>query len=399
MHKQMSLIMSLLAGFALAAASSCGTHTLDKAIDKALQVSAAQLSSLGEVYYDAEKFPRSWDPSTGEYKDFSYRDWTCGFYPGCLWLYYEMTGDEQYKALAEHFTDKVKDVPMMTHTHDVGFMVMCSYGHKYAVEGDEASREAIIQAARSLSTRYNPEIGLTRSWSFGKKWNYPVIIDNMMNLELLFKASELTGEESFRDIALSHADKTMLNHFRDDYSTWHVVSYNDDGTVECKNTHQGYSDDSRWSRGQSWGLYGYTMCYRFTGDKRYLDQAVGIAGLIMSLPTMPADLIPYWDYDAPGIPDEPRDASAAAITASALLELQGMVDEPLAASYRDYACKILSSLCSKAYLSEPGTNGYFILKHSTGAASLGSEIDVAINYADYYFLEAIKRYKSLEANK
>ena len=254
--------------------------------------------------------------------------------------------------------------------------------------------EAVLQAARSLASRFNPGIGLIRSWDFGK-WHYPVIIDNMMNLELLFKASELTGDPVYRDIAVSHANKTIANHFRGDNSSWHVVSYNDDDTVEMKTTHQGYSDDSRWARGQAWGLYGYTMCYRFTSDPAYLDQAKKIASLIMDLPTMPDDGIPYWDYDAPGIPDEPRDASAAAITASALLELQGMVEEPLAGEYVRYAEKILSSLCSPAYLAAPGTNGSFILKHSTGAAPKGSEVDDAINYADYYFLEALKRLKNL----
>ncbi len=375
-------------------ALDCRAGRIDRDIDRALKVSAAQMKGLAGVYYDSDKFPRSWDPSKQKYKDFAYRDWTCGFYPGSLWIYYRMTGDEQAKALAQHFTDKVKGVPYMTHTHDLGFMVMCSYGQQYKAEGDEISKAAILQTAASLSTRFNPQIGLIRSWNFGK-WNYPVIIDNMMNLELLFEASRLGGDPSYARIAVSHADKTMQNHFRADNSSWHVVSYNDDGSVECKNTHQGYSDDSRWSRGQAWGLYGYTVCYRYTKDPRYLEQAKKIAELIMTLPGMPSDLIPYWDYDAPGIPDEPRDASAAAITASALLELQGMVEKPLSRKYIKYAKKIISSLCSREYLAEEGTNGWFILKHSTGAASLGSEIDVALNYADYYFLEAVQRYRQL----
>ena len=365
---------------------ACGKRDMDQALHTAV----IQMKSLGQRYYDSDLFPRSWDERTGVYNEFTYRDWTCGFYPGCLWLCYDLTGDEGCRDLAEHFTAKVKDVPFMTHTHDLGFMVMCSYGQQYALEGDGVSREAVIQAARSLASRFNPEIGLIRSWDFGN-WNYPVIIDNMMNLELLFKASELTGDPLYRDIAVRHADKTMENHFREDNSSWHVVSYHDNGSVEMKTTHQGYSDDSRWARGQAWGLYGYTMCYRFTSDPDYLEQAKKIASLIMNLPTMPDDFIPYWDYDAPGIPDEPRDASAAAITASALLELQGMVGEPLAGEYARYAERILGSLCSPAYLARPGTNGSFILKHSTGAAPSGKEIDHAINYADYYFLEALKR--------
>lgn len=376
----------------------CWHSRMARRIDSALAVTGGQLKGLAAEYYDSELFPRSWDPATAKYKDFKYKDWTCGFFPGCLWIYYQLTGEEEYKTLAEHYTDKVKEIPHMSHTHDLGFMVMCSYGQQYKVEGDAVSREAIINAAHGLASRYNPEIGLTRSWNFGR-WHYPVIIDNMMNLELLFKASELTGDDSFRQMAVSHADKTMANHFREDASSWHVVSYNDDGTVEMKTTHQGCSDDSRWSRGQAWGLYGYTMCYRFTKDPRYLEQAKKIADLMMTLPTMPKDLIPYWDYDAPKIPDEPRDASAAAITASALLELQGMVDSKLAKKYTDYAEKIIRTLCSGEYLAPAGTNGWFLLKHSTGAASLGSEIDVALNYADYYFLEAIQRYSALKGLK
>ena len=371
--------------------SGCkGTAPSDKDVDRSLRTAVFQMKALGQLYYDSDVFPRSWDEQTGSYNEFTYRDWTCGFYPGCLWLCHELTGDGECRDLAEHFTAKVKDVPFMTHTHDLGFMVLCSYGLQYAIEGDDVSREAVLQAARSLASRFNPGIGLIRSWDFGK-WHYPVIIDNMMNLELLFKASELTGDPVYRDIAVSHADKTIANHFREDNSSWHVVSYNDDGTVEMKTTYQGYSDDSRWARGQAWGLYGYTVCYRFTSDPAYLDQAKKIASLIMDLPTMPDDGIPYWDYDAPGIPDEPRDASAAAITASALLELQGMVEEPLAGEYVRYAGKILSSLCSPAYLAAPGTNGSFILKHSTGAAPIGSEVDDAINYDVYYFIEALKR--------
>jgi len=381
-----SLLISLALSLALL---SC--QSLHRQLDKVMDVSGEQLKSLSELYHDSEQFPRSWDPATGKYKDFSYRDWTGGFFPGSLWIYYEMTGKEEYRTMAEHYTAKLAPTPFYTHTHDLGFMVMCSYGRQFDNIGDDTSRAAIIQAATSLIGRFDPQIGLIRSWSFGK-WNYPVIIDNMMNLELLFRASELTGDDRFRNIAISHADGTIKNHFREDASTWHVVSYNADGSIESKGTHQGYSDDSRWARGQAWAIYGYTMCYRFTKEARYLEQACKVASLIMTLPDMPEDHIPYWDYDAPGKPDAVRDASAAAITASALLELKDYVDPELSASYLEYAESIMSSLSSKQYLAGPGENGYFILKHSTGAAPLNSEVDVAINYADYYFLEAIERY-------
>lgn len=292
------------------------------------------------------------------------------------------------------FTARLSDIPAIKTTHDLGFMVFCSYGKQYEVEKDSISAAAIVEASNSLISRFDPSIGLIRSWNFGK-WNYPVIIDNMMNLEMLFWASEYTGNPQYRDIAIKHADKTMENHFREDNSSYHVVSYNNDGTVESKGTHQGYSDSSSWSRGQAWALYGYTLCYRFTKDNRYLEQSENIATLIIDNKTTPKDHIPYWDYDAPNIPDEPRDASAAAVTASALLELQLYVDKNLAKIYKDYAASIIRSLSSPEYLADKGDNGFFILKHSTGAASLGSEIDVPLVYADYYFLEALKRYREL----
>lgn len=386
----MKTIVTLLSATLIASCVPGQSGTPDTA--RALETATVQLKAAGGAWLDAKNFPRSY--GDGKFHEMEFDDWTCGFYPGSLWLTYEMTGDEELAALARHYTAKLADVPAMTHTHDLGFMVMPSFGLEYALTGDENAKAAVVQAAHSLAGRFNDRIGLIRSWDFGE-WNYPVIIDNMMNLEMLFTVAEWTGEKHLAEIAVSHADRTMENHFRPDNSSWHVVSYNDDGTVESKTTWQGTSDDSRWARGQAWGLYGYTVCYRFTHEQRFLDQAKRIAALIIGLPDMPSDKIPYWDYDAPGKPEAPRDASAAAVTASALFELQGMVDLELSAKYRAYAEDILRALCSDVYLAEPGTNGNFILMHSTGAAPFNSEIDDAICYADYYFLEAIKRYKAL----
>ena len=251
-----------------------------------------------------------------------------------------------------------------------------------------------IEAAKSLVSRCDPRIGLIRSWDFGE-WNYPVIIDNMMNLEMLFWASKHTGDPVYRDVAVRHADITMKNHFRDDASSFHVVSYNDDGTVESRGTFQGYSDSSAWARGQAWGLYGYTMCYRETGDAKYLKHAERIADFIMHHPNTPADRIPYWDYNAPDIPDAPRDASAAAVVSSALFELSTLVPEAEGKRYFDYAETLLMNLSSDAYLARKGANGGFILMHSVGHLPADSEIDTPLNYADYYYLEAIGRYLSL----
>lgn len=370
---------------------SCAGNNIDSLIDKDLKRAGEQLSLMSERFDTAAVTPRSWD--NGVYKLLP-KDWTCGFFPGVYWLYYQLTGDKTIEKEALKFTARLSDIPAIKTTHDLGFMVFCSYGKQYEVEKDSVSAAAIVEASNSLISRFDPSIGLIRSWNFGK-WNYPVIIDNMMNLEMLFWASEYTGNPQYRDIAIKHADKTMENHFREDNSSYHVVSYNNDGTVESKGTHQGYSDSSSWSRGQAWALYGYTLCYRFTKDNRYLEQSENIATLIIDNKTTPKDHIPYWDYDAPNIPDEPRDASAAAVTASALLELQLYVDKNLAKIYKDYAASIIRSLSSPEYLADKGDNGFFILKHSTGAASLGSEIDVPLVYADYYFLEALKRYREL----
>lgn len=381
----------ILISFLAPIITSCAGNNINSLIDKDLKRAGEQLSLMSERFDTAAVTPRSWD--NGVYKLLP-KDWTCGFFPGVYWLYYQLTGDKAMEKEALKFTARLSDIPAIKTTHDLGFMVFCSYGKQYEVEKDSISAAAIVEASNSLISRFDPSIGLIRSWNFGK-WNYPVIIDNMMNLEMLFWASEYTGNPQYRDIAIKHADKTMENHFREDNSSYHVVSYNNDGTVESKGTHQGYSDSSSWSRGQAWALYGYTLCYRFTKDNRYLEQSENIATLIIDNKTTPKDHIPYWDYDAPNIPDEPRDASAAAVTASALLELQLYVDKNLAKIYKDYAASIIRSLSSSEYLADKGDNGFFILKHSTGAASLGSEIDVPLVYADYYFLEALKRYREL----
>jgi uncharacterized protein YyaL (SSP411 family) len=215
----------------------------------------------------------------------------------------------------------------------------------------------------------------------------------MMNLDLLFYATRLTGDDKYKELALTHARTTMKNHFRDDYSSYHVVSYNNDGTVEKKCTHQGKSDASSWARGQAWGLYGYTSCYRESKDVQFLRQAENIASLIMRR-VKTEDAVPLWDYDAPDTPQTPRDASAAAITASALIELSTLVEDGQA--YMEYAGKLLKSLSSDGYLAKPGTNRGFILMHSTGSLPNGSEIDTPLNYADYYYLEALLRYMQVK---
>lgn len=325
-------------------------------------------------------------------------DWTSGFFPGELWYLYAYSKNIKWRRLAEKFTAKIEKEQFNGRTHDMGFKVYCSVGNGYLLTKNDHYRQVLIQSAKTLSTRFNKTAGVIRSWDHNKdKWDYPVIIDNMLNLELLFEAAKLTGDSTYYNIAVSHANKTMENHFRKDYSSYHVVDYDSiTGKVRKKTTHQGYSDASAWARGQAWGLYGYTMCYRETKDPKYLKQAQHIAGFIFNNPNLPEDLIPYWDFNAPGIPNEPRDASAAAVMASALLELSTYSRN--GQHYMDLARKILSNL-TKAYRAPVGKSYGFILLHSTGSKPSDSEVDVPLVYADYYYLEALLRLQRLSAGK
>ncbi len=335
-----------------------------------------------------KKLPRSTGHG-GDLKLAPPKDWTSGFFPGCLWFLYEYSGETYWKEEAQKYTVYLEDEKNNDTTHDMGFKMMCSFGNGYRLGGNEEYRDILLHSARTLATRFNPRVGCIRSWDHNRsKWQFPVIIDNMMNLELLFWAFRASGDSGFYRIAVSHANTTLRNHFRADHSTWHVVDYDTlTGAVRNKQTHQGYSDDSAWSRGQAWGLYGYTLCFRESGDRRYLSQAQKIADFILDHKNMPADGIPFWDYDAPRIPDEPRDASAGAILCSALYDLSGFLGQD-GEKYAAKADVILASLSSAKYRAQTGEAGYFILKHGSGDIPHQIEIDVPLIYADYYFLEA-----------
>lgn len=336
----------------------------------------------------------------GKIKYIKPQEWTSGFFPGSMWYLYELTGDNKWKELGKKYTEALDTIKYLTSHHDVGFMIGCSFGNALRLSGDEAYKDVIVQAARSLSTRFRPVAGIIQSWNVSggwqaeRGWECPVIIDNMMNLELLFDATKYSGDSTFYRIAISHANKTIEHHFRPDYSTWHVIDYSlTDGAVRNKHTAQGYSHESTWARGQAWAIYGYTVCFRETRDRKYLNQAEKAFEFVVNHPNFPKDGVPYWDFNAPGIPDELRDASAAAIMASALYELSTFEK---AEYYKGWADKIMQSLGSSTFRSNPGENGNFILKHSVGSIPHQSEIDVPLNYADYYFLEALTRKKNLE---
>lgn len=315
-------------------------------------------------------------------------DWTSGFYPGVLWQVFDLTKDEQWKEWAETATVRMEGEKNNGRTHDMGFKIYSSYGKGYHLTGNSDYRDVIIQAAQTLSTRFNPVVGCIRSWDHNAdKWQYPVIIDNMLNLELLFAATKLTGDSLYYRIAVSHAIKTLENHFRPDGGSYHVVDYDPQtGEVRHRHTHQGYSHGSTWARGQAWALYGFTMCYRETGEERFLEKALAIASWLQE--KLPADGIAYWDFDVPAILDEPRDASAAAVIASALYELGHLVKAKPALQI--LADRIMESL-TQDYRNAKGTSSGFLLAHSTGSKPHHSEVDVPLIYADYYYLEALLR--------
>lgn len=336
----------------------------------------------------------------GKIKYIRPQEWTSGFFPGSMWYLYELSGDEKWRELGIKYTEALDTVKYLTSHHDVGFMIGCSYGNALRLSGNEAYKAVMVQAARSLSTRFRPDAGVIQSWNVTggwqsqRGWECPVIIDNMMNLELLFEATRFSGDSSFYQIAVTHADNTIKNHFRPDYTTWHVIDYSlADGSVRNKHTAQGFAHESTWARGQAWAVYGFTVCYRETGDPKYLEQAEKAFEVVASHPNLPSDGVPYWDFNAPNIPAEKRDASSAAILASALYELSTYNKSDY---YKGWADKIMQSLASPDYRAALGENGNFILKHSVGSIPHNSEIDVPLNYADYYFLEALKRKRELE---
>ena len=384
---------------ALAAAiilGSCAPHDpLTDLSDNVFELAKIQYAAMDEVLDEGE-YPRSTNVD-GSLRTSDEGWWCSGFYPGSLWYIYEYTGDETFRDLAWKHTRSLEGLIERHTDHDIGFQINCSYGNALRLTGDSAAVvPTYVAAARKLAARLNPATGVTLSWDWLRHdWRYPVIIDNMMNLELLTVAARISGEKELADAADTHAETTLKNHFRSDWSSWHLIDYDPvTGEVRSKETVQGHAHESAWARGQAWALYGYTMMYRETGRKAYLDAAENIAGMILN--HLPEDGIPYWDFDAPDIPDALRDASAGAIMASAFIELSTLTDESARSEkYLETARTQLMTFCSDEYLAKPGENGGFLLKHCVGNLPENSEIDVPLSYADYYFLEALVRYSKL----
>jgi len=390
---QRLLLNTFLFLLALAPLSLVAQQNMQQIIDDDMKFAAQQYKTMMQLT-PATRMPRSFDASKNELITSDTKWWCSGFYPGTLWLIYGGTHDEAIRQEAEKRLALLEPEKNFAPNHDVGFKMFCSFGTAYAITKNPAYKDVVFTAAKKLTTRYRPSIKSIQSWDSSKNFNCPVIIDNMMNLELLEWVSKKGGDPQFHQIAVNHANTTLQNHYRPDFSSYHVVDYDlSTGKVARKKTHQGFADESAWSRGQAWGLYGFVVMYRFTKDDRYLQQAGNIARFMLHHPAMPADYIPYWDFNAPDIPAARRDASAGAVLASALLELAQYSKGDARKEYNSVAGKIITALSSPAYRAPLGSNGGFLLQHCVGSLPHNSEVDVPLTYADYYFMEALTRYR------
>jgi unsaturated chondroitin disaccharide hydrolase len=381
----------------------CGRKTVADNVavfnpDLQLEYCAEQAVKTLKVIPETDSLPRSIIPSTNRWRYTDYKDWTSGFWPGTLWYMYEFTKDKELEKAADHYTEYLTPLSVSPATdHDLGFQVMCSFGNGYRLTKNPEYKKVLLRTADTLATLFNPKVGTILSWPRdvpNMEWpQHNTIMDNMINLELLFWASKNGGDKRLYDMAVSHADVTMKNHFRPDYTSYHVVVYDRETGKKIKGvTHQGYDDASMWARGQAWAIYGYTMVYRETHDPKFLDFAHKVTRVYLD--RLPKDNIPYWDFNAPDIPSAPRDASAAAVVASALIELADFTtDTALCKEYRTKAEAMLKEL--SVHYQSHNTNSAFLL-HSTGHKPAGGEIDTAINYADYYYAEALLRLKKLK---
>lgn len=394
-RKIFQLILLWISGVTLSAQT---TEPMPALIERGLSRAREQALVMADsLMQHPGVLPKTFENGKLEYC--SAQDWVCGFYLGELWHLVADASAEQTQNLRQKallLTPRILPARHVTSHHDVGFMLYDGLSIAYSLTGDTAYYNAMLEGAGHLKNRFSPITGVTRSWNKKNNWTYPVIIDNMMNLELLCWATKVTGDTTFMHVANTHAQTTMRNHFRSDYSSFHVVAYDEhSGKVLERRTFQGLNDSSSWARGQAWAVYGYTMLYRETGNSSYLSHAKGVANYILSHPNLPADYIPYWDF-SDTTDNAFRDASAAACMASALTELSTLDPNPQSAHrWLEAAQKMIRTLSSPTYLAQKGTNGGFLLMHSVGNMPKNREVDTPLSYADYYYVEALLRLKTI----
>lgn len=390
-YKTILIMLKKIALLLLIICFSCITSTTDKTTETESKATPLQkrYAQLLDYPVNSNKIPRSIDKDFKKMRTSDTPTWTSGFFAGNLWYIYQLTKDKKYKEKALEWTKIIEPEKLNGNHHDIGFKIYNSFGHAYKQSNNLDYKDIILTSAKTLTSRYNDTIKAIQSWDAKKgQWDYPVIIDNMMNIELLFEATILSKDSLYHNIAVKHTNTTLKNHFRPDHSTYHVVDYNPDGSVKAKKTHQGYSDESVWARGQAWAIYGFTMAYRYTKDNAYLTRAEQTAQFYLNHQKLPEDGIPFWDFDDPEIPEAPKDVSAATIVASAFYELYNYTGR---LQYVKYADKVLANLMKPEYLLNPTVKAPFILNRSTGNFNKKSEMDCPIVYADYYFLEALYR--------
>lgn len=324
-------------------------------------------------------------------------EWCSGFWAGILWMDYAYSNDSQVKEAAQGYTAELEFLANRpAYDHDLGFIIINSFLKGVEMTHDSHYKQVALQCADTLATLFNPTVGTMLSWPRHVKdyKGHNTIMDNMINMELLLWAAENGGNQQLRDIAIKHSITTMKHHFRKDGSSYHVAVYNQrNGKFKRGVTHQGFANWSMWSRGQAWAIYGYTMVYRYTHDPVFLEQAKKVTDIYLKrLNETSNDWIPIWDMDDPRGIAAPKDASAACIVASALIELSQFVEDEKRDEYMKDAVNMLTDLSSDSYLS--GDDNVAFLKHSTGHHPAGSEIDASIIYADYYYIEALLRLRS-----
>ncbi|WP_372753910.1 glycoside hydrolase family 88 protein [Labilibaculum sp.] len=400
--RKMSFVKGIIAVLGIVLiANGCGLFSKQEKqseIDQVLVSSVVKIKKSASELKDYNHFPRRIFKDSTHWNCVMVKDWCSGFWPGVLWYAYEFSGDEDIKKQAELFTAPIQEIAYSpANDHDIGFQVYCSYGNGYRLTGNPEYKEIMLAAADTLATLYNPIVGSIHSWPSNKNYPHNTIIDNMMNLELLFWAAKNGGEQRLKEIAISHAEVTMKHIVRPDYSAFHLGSFDaETGAFIEGKTHQGYADNSMWARGQTWGIYGFAIAYRESGKKEFLTTSMKMADKFLE--RLPEDGIPYWDFDAPVTSETPKDASAAAVAACGMLELYQLIDDEAAKNkYREAATSLLQILSSPKYLS--GDKNQAILLHSTGHKPKNKEVDVPIIYADYYYLEALLKLKKIEAGQ